>query len=388
MPLSDRSENGAGRRYSRSSGRSSVGIRHPGLARLCPVGARYPVMSVVRHPKSPYWYVRFTAPDGQRIFQSARTASKREAQEYEAQLKSRLWRETQLGETQATWREAVVSWLNSTNHRDREGVEQKLRWLDPHLGHLSLRQITGATLHSIREARLSDGAGPATINRYLAVVSAVLRHAKTREWLSSVPPIPRMEEPKGKLRFLTHDEARRLVDYLSEQPRSQHLVDMIEFTLATGLREANVTGMRWDWIDLERRLAWIPAERSKSGRVIRVPLNDLSMDVLRRRQGDHPTWVFTYRGRRVKKANRDGFRAAVATMGWDDVNWHSLRHTWASWHVMAGTPLQVVMELGGWTSYTMVLRYAHLAPDHLAEFSGKGVEKWQTPPPKENGENG
>lgn len=75
-------------------------------------------------------------------------------------------------------------------------------------------------------------------------------------------------------------------------------------------------------------------------------------------------------------------------MGWDDVNWHTLRHTWASWHVMAGTPLQVVMELGGWTSYSMVLRYAHLAPDHLAEFSGKGVEKWRTSPPKENGGNG
>jgi len=102
-------------------------------------------MSVVKRPGSPFYYVRFTAPDGRRIFQSARTSSKRAAEEFEAALKSRLWREAQLGESQATWREAVVSWLNSTTHRDRKGVEQKLRWLDPHLGHLPLRQITGAT---------------------------------------------------------------------------------------------------------------------------------------------------------------------------------------------------------------------------------------------------
>ena len=45
--------------------------------------------------------------------------------------------------------------------------------------------------------------------------------------------------------------------------------------------------------------------------------------------------------------------------------WHDLRHTWASWHVQSGTPLQELMELGGWASFEMVLRYAHLAADHL-----------------------
>jgi integrase len=45
--------------------------------------------------------------------------------------------------------------------------------------------------------------------------------------------------------------------------------------------------------------------------------------------------------------------------------WHDLRHTWASWHVQNGTPLRELMELGGWASYEMVLRYAHLAADHL-----------------------
>ena len=45
---------------------------------------------------------------------------------------------------------------------------------------------------------------------------------------------------------------------------------------------------------------------------------------------------------------------------------HDLRHTWASWHVMSGTSLQELMELGGWKSYEMMLRYAHLASEHLS----------------------
>jgi integrase len=52
--------------------------------------------------------------------------------------------------------------------------------------------------------------------------------------------------------------------------------------------------------------------------------------------------------------------------GIEAFRFHDLRHTWASWHVMSGTSLQELMELGGWKSFEMVLRYAHLAPEHLS----------------------
>jgi len=333
-------------------------------------------MSVTRIKNSPNWYVRFTAPDGRRVFQSAGTSSRRQAEEYEAQIKSRLWRQHRLGESQATWREAVVSWLASTTHKDRSGVEERLRWVDPHLGHLALREIDNAVLHAVRDAKLAAGAKPATVNRHLAIVSAVLNHAKQRGWLDSVPAIPRMKEPKGSLRFLTQAEARKLIDHLRSRPRCQHVADMAEFTLATGLREANVTGLEWGRVDLENRRAWVLAEQSKSGSPIRVPLNDVALDVLRRREGIHDLWVFTYRGKRLRKAGHDGFRQSVEACGLRGVTWHTLRHTWASWHAQAGTPLQVLMELGGWSGMQMVLRYAHLAPDHLAEFAGGAVKKW------------
>lgn len=332
-------------------------------------------MSVVKHPKSPNWYVRFTAPDGRRIFQSAGTRNKRQAEEYEAQLKSRLWREHRLGESQATWRQVVVSWLSSTTHKDRAGVEQRLRWLDPFLGELALRDIDRECLHKIREAKLAEGVKPATVNRHLAAVSAVLNHALDRGWIQFVPKMPRLKEPEANLRFLSRSEAAALLNHLRSRPRCQHIYDMAEFSLHTGLRESNVTGLEWDRVAVDQRLAWIPADASKSGKPITVPLNDVALEVLNRRKGIHETWVFTYRGKRLRKAGHDGFRQSVAALGLKDVSWHTLRHTWASWHAMAGTPMKVLKDLGGWSTMQMVDRYAHLSPEHLHDYAGNVVEK-------------
>ncbi|TVT58823.1 MAG: tyrosine-type recombinase/integrase [Sedimenticola thiotaurini] len=57
--------------------------------------------------------------------------------------------------------------------------------------------------------------------------------------------------------------------------------------------------------------------------------------------------------------------------GIEDLRFHHLLHTWASWHVMNGTSLQELMELGGWKSYEMVLRYAHVASEHLADSAAQ-----------------
>lgn len=151
---------------------------------------------------------------------------------------------------------------------------------------------------------------------------------------------------------------------------------MVRFTLATGLREQNVVMLRWEQIDLGRRTAWIHQDQLKGAvRSLAVPLNDDAVDVLRRQVGRHKNFVFVY-PRKVKgmqqpimepvlRANNHAWRRALKRAGITDFRWHDLRHTWASWHVQAGTPLHVLQELGGWSNYTMVLRYAHLGSQHL-----------------------
>jgi integrase len=81
--------------------------------------------------------------------------------------------------------------------------------------------------------------------------------------------------------------------------------------------------------------------------------------------------VFTYRGRPVQAANTKARKAALVRARIEDFRWHDLRHTWASWHVMAGTSMAELQELGGWETVAMVRKYAHLNSAHLAIAAGR-----------------
>ena len=121
-------------------------------------------------------------------------------------------------------------------------------------------------------------------------------------------------------------------------------------------------------------MAWIHADQAKAGNAIGVPLNNEAIVLLREQAGKHERFVFTYKGKPVLKCNTKAWRAALARAGISDFRWHDLRHTWASWHVQSGTPLHVLQELGGWSDVRMVLRYAHLAPEHLAKYADRLCE--------------
>lgn len=166
--------------------------------------------------------------------------------------------------------------------------------------------------------------------------------------------------------YLTRQQADRLIE---ELPR--HLADMAVFTLATGLRRANVTGLQWSQIDLRARLAWIHPDQAKARKAIVVPLNDDAIKVISAKKGKHQQFVFTYKGNRIVQASTAAWYKGLDRAGITNFRWHDLRHTWASWHVQGGTPLFALQELGGWESAEMVRRYAHLSAAHLATYADK-----------------
>lgn len=97
-----------------------------------------------------------------------------------------------------------------------------------------------------------------------------------------------------------------------------------------------------------------------------MPLNGDAMATVKAQIGKHPEYVFTYRGNPIQQTNTKAWRSALKRAGIANFRWHDLRHTWASWHRQHGTPLDRLKELGGWKSFEMVERYAHLSAEHLA----------------------
>ena len=128
--------------------------------------------------------------------------------------------------------------------------------------------------------------------------------------------------------------------------------------------------MEWVRVDFDRRVAWLDPGSTKNGDGRGIPLNRDAILALRGVQGQHDRWCFTYQGNPMSDIG-SAWKRALARAGITEFRFHDLRHTWASWHVMNGTSLQELMELGGWKSYEMVLRYAHLAAEHLSSAAAR-----------------
>jgi integrase len=310
------------------------------------------------------WWVKFQSPRGEIVRRSTGTEDRQQAQEYHDRLKADLWRVFHLGEKpRRTWQEAVVRWVGNTDHKaDHEKDLAKLKWFHPYLGGKYLDEIDRDLVDRIGLAKKREST-PSTANRYLALLRAILRAARDDwEWVDKVPRVKLYPEPRKRIRWITREEAATLI---AELP--PHLAGMARFSLATGLRQRNVSYLRWDQVDMDRRVAWIHPDQSKSRRAIGVPLNRDALAVLEEWRGKHKDWVFVYgRPRRpVDRTSTKAWYAALERAGIENFRWHDLRHTWASWHVQSGTSLQELQELGGWSTVDMVLRYAHLAADHL-----------------------
>jgi integrase len=267
-----------------------------------------------------------------------------------------------------TWNDAVERWcLEKADKASFHSDLCKFRWLEPHLDGVPLVDINRSVVDALTLKKIKSGVANATVNRMLALLRAVLRRAAFDwEWMDNVPKVRLLKEPLRRVRYLTFHQAQRLLRELPE-----HLAEMAAFSLATGLRKSNVTGLQWAQVDLARCMAWVHPDQSKSRRAIAVPLNQDAMRVLTVQAGRHPTHVFAFKGETIAKVSTAAWKKALKRAGIDDFRWHDLRHTWASWHVQNGTPLNVLQELGGWESPQMVRRYAHFSAGHLAAYVSK-----------------
>lgn len=306
---------------------------------------------------------------GKRCQRSCGTDDKQQAQEFHDQLKAELWRVAKLGEKpRHTWDEAVKLWLKKkAGKASIEDDKDKLRWLHKHLSGKALADINGQMINTVLAMKEDEGVAHATVNRYMALIRAMFNLAAANDMIDSIPNFKgkRRDEPSERVMFITKPEAEKL---LAELP--DYLKPLVRFSLATGLRQANVTDLEWSQVDMARKCAWIHPDQAKGRKAIPVPLNSEALAVLDLMRGSDDKFVFVHEGHKFTRPAGKAWHSAVKRAGIsDDFRWHDLRHTWATWHVMNGTPLEVLQRMGGWQSYGMVLRYAHFAPSFVAQYA-------------------
>lgn len=265
-----------------------------------------------------------------------------------------------------SWDYASARWLEQRRGTKWFEKDQgRVSILSDRLAGLKLSDITAAKIAEVREDLARDRAA-GTVNRLMGVARTILNTARD-EWqlIAAVPKVKRLKE-KERVRFLTHEEAGRLIEALPRRMRP-----LVRFALATGLRQSNVLNLEWSEVSGQHRWIAIPGEKMKNGEPFGAPLNEAAVAILAKQRGKHPRWVFPihYAGEYgpMKGIDNATWKKACAEAGIEDFTFHDLRHTWASWHLQAGTHPHALRELGGWRDDAMVKRYAHLAKHHLAE---------------------
>lgn len=234
-------------------------------------------------------------------------------------------------------------------------------WVE-RFGHQALDEVTRADVRKVRTARLAE-VTPATCNRALAFLRRVFNVQIEDRELELANPVRKMtlQEPSGRVRYLTDDEEPRLMAVLAPWER-----DRVVVLYDTGLRKSEFLGLRVRDVDFKAGVLTIP--RSKHGERRTVPMTSRVRTILRAqpRTLDSSALVFPNReGNRDLRWVEKRFPAACREAGLHNFRFHDLRHTFASRLAMAGVDLKTLKELGGWKTLSMVERYAHLSGDHL-----------------------
>jgi len=252
----------------------------------------------------------------------------------------------------------------------------KNRWqkhIAPYFEEKPIEEITSLEITHFRMHLERKGLSPQSVTNILGLLRRVIKRAAKLECYKG--PIPFFEMPRfdnRRMRYLTSDEAHLLLEALRERSEQWH--DIASFALYTGMRAGEIFGLTTSHLNLKTGHVLVTGTKTGKDRII--PLNTLARNTVERCLKGRPNGglLFPRQDNKSYRLVSPVFAKAVKACRLNDgipdrrnrIVFHSLRHTFASWLVQAGTPLLVVGQLLGHSTLQMTMRYAHLAPDQGA----------------------
>lgn len=168
--------------------------------------------------------------------------------------------------------------------------------------------------------------------------------------------------------FFTENEFNLLLDALDDND----LKDIIIFALQTGLRQMELITLQWDQIYLTNKNLMLDNRNNltKSKKVRSIPLSSVAIKILQNRfELKNYGNVFTYDNKVIgQNFLSNKFKKYVRKVPINPkLNFHSLRHTFASWMVQRGVSIYIVSKLLGHSDIKTTQIYAHLRNDDLRD---------------------
>jgi integrase len=248
-------------------------------------------------------------------------------------------------------------------------------------GALTVSDVKGETCRRYarsRVRRFKDGTetpvSSGTVRRELAVLQAALNHCAREGYLTVAPRVTLPEGAPARDRWLTREEAARLLRAAWRLPRGQHLARFILVALYTGTRKDAILRLGFlpstagGWVDIDNGVLHRRGEGERETKKRRPPMRlpRKLLAHLRRWEAAGDRWVVSYGGARIGDV-QTAFEAARDAAGLPDITPHTLKHTAITWAMQRGMRLDDAAQYFGTSRETILRTYWHHSPDFQVE---------------------
>ena len=248
-----------------------------------------------------------------------------------------------------------------------------LKALAPFFTGKVVQNVTEAVCREYCSRRSDEGRKSGTIRRELDDLETAINWSVKQRYLSHGPKIWKPEKAPPRDRWLTRQEAARLLNSARTEPRVRDYLPLfILIGLYTGARRTAILQLQWEpsplggHVDLGQRLIdFNPLGRTQSNkRLPQIPIPRQLNMFLKLVRSRNQQWVIEANGKPIQKLRRS-FSSAVKNAGLADVTAHTLRHTAITWALQNGMRPWDASAYFGVSLRVLTDIYGHHSPEFL-----------------------
>ena len=250
----------------------------------------------------------------------------------------------------------------------KKGAKQELwrisRLLKDPISEIKLAKLNSSMIAEFRDRRMNDGVRAAQID--LILIRHAIKIARL-EWGVEMAnnPIDGVRIPNGVVRRTRRLECGEYegLSQASTGCTNPYIWPCIEIAIETGMRRSEILALKWNNVDLQKRIALLPD--TKNGTKRTVPLTTKAVRVLNDLKHENES-VFPVSDHSI----RHGWDRLVKRAGIKDLRFHDLRHEGISRFFEMGLSVPEVAAISGHKDFRMIASYTHLAPEKIAQKLG------------------
>jgi integrase len=222
--------------------------------------------------------------------------------------------------------------------------------------------ITSALVNQWAVDLEEEGKSNATINRCISAISTVLNHCAVDDLCPPPPKFKRRKETEGRILFFTKEDVNQMCHASVDVFNRMDLAEIIQVAAFTGMRQGELLKLKVRDIDLSLNTIHVggrPDVVTKAGNYRSIPIHERITSPLQDRLEAASPNVTVFDDWATKDQLLRAFNKVRRYVGLPEgYCFHSLRHSFATWHAEAGTPMRTLMMLMGHKRIETTLRYA------------------------------